>query len=487
MTTTQLSNKQDSSLMPGPYRVVGATSFGIFLSALDASIVNVSLVTMEVSFGVAIDAIQWVVVAYLLILTSTMPLMGKFGDRFGKKRIFQLGMLVFIAGSFGCAISIGLEMLVAARVFQALGSAMISANGLALVTYFTTPQNRGRAIGLNSIVLAAALGSGPVLGGVLTQLFGWESIFLVNIPIGIVGFFAVQGAIPKTELVHETKFDTIGAGLFFSFLFLMIYYVTVATTADAITSIIFIGGTLLTFIAFILRERSFDSPVIAIDVLTDRKISVSIFSALLAYMAMVPISFLLPFYLQEALGFNQVMTGIFLIIQPLMISVTGPVAGFVSERINAKTQTTVGLIVQLFGLIFLALFTPNVLLMGIGVAIMGTGLSFFSVANGNFIMTSAPKKYMGVISALTNLARTTGFSVATALVTTVFGVFFLAFNPWGFESGPIFIESYGRAYQSSVIMFSFLAIVAAIISSLRGLNMAEEDRENNSVNHNKVS
>ncbi len=473
--------------MPGPYRVVGATSFGIFLSALDASIVNVSLVTMMGSFGVTIDAIQWVVVAYLLILTSTMPLMGKFGDRFGKKRIFQLGMLVFIAGSFGCAISIGLEMLVAARVFQALGSAMISANGLALVTYFTTPQNRGRAIGLNSVVLAAALGSGPVLGGILTQLFGWESIFLVNLPIGIVGFFAVQFAIPKTELVHETKFDTIGAGLFFSFLFLIIYYVTVARTADILTSLIFIGGALFTFIAFILRERSFDSPVITIGVLTDRKISVSIFSALLAYMAMVPISFLLPFYLQEALGFNQVMTGIFLIIQPLMISVTGPLAGFVSERVNAEIQTTVGLIVQLIGLVFLALVVPNVLLMGIGVALMGTGLSFFSVANGNFIMTSAPKKYMGVVSALTNLARTTGFSVATALVTTVFGVFFLTFNPWGFASGAVFVESYGRAFQSSVFMFSFLAIIAAIISTMRGLNQAEEDRENNVLVQNEQS
>jgi EmrB/QacA subfamily drug resistance transporter len=479
MTTTSFTSNRDNALMPGPYRVVGATSFGVFLSALDASIVNVSLVTMMVSFGVTIDAIQWIVVAYLLILTSTMPLMGKFGDRFGKKKIFQLGMLVFITGSFACAISVGLEMLVAARILQALGSAMISANGLALVTYFTTPQNRGRAIGLNSVVLAAALGSGPVLGGVLTQLFGWESIFLVNIPIGIVGFFTVQFAIPKTELVQETKFDTIGAGLFFGFLFLIIYYVTVAASANTIASFILIGGALLTFIGFVARERSFDSPVITISVLTDRKISVSIFSALLAYMAMIPISFLLPFYLQEALGFNQVMTGIFLIIQPLMISITGPLAGFVSERVNAVTQTTVGLIVQLIGLVFLALVVPNVLLMGIGVAVMGTGLSFFSVANGNFIMTSAPKKYMGVVSALVNLARTTGFSIATALVTTVFEVFFLILNPWGFATGSIFTESYGRAFQSSVFMFSFLVIIAAIISTMRGLNKVEEDRKNN--------
>ncbi|MBY8998424.1 MAG: MFS transporter, partial [Candidatus Thorarchaeota archaeon] len=177
MTTPSTIPNMTGSNMPGPYKIVAATSFGIFLSALDASIVNVSLVTMKDSFGVSIAAIQWVVVAYLLIVTSAMPLMGKLGDRLGKTRVFQLGMLVFISGSLFCAISVGFEMLVAARVFQALGASMISANGLALVTYFTTPQNRGRAIGMNSIVLAAALGMGPVVGGVLTQFYGWPSIF----------------------------------------------------------------------------------------------------------------------------------------------------------------------------------------------------------------------------------------------------------------------------------------------------------------------
>jgi MFS family permease len=405
--------------------------------------------------------------------------MGKLGDRLGKTKVFQLGMLVFIAGSYLCAISVGLEMLIAARVFQALGASMLSANGLALVTYFTTPQNRGRAIGVNSVVLAAALGSGPVLGGFLSQLFGWPSIFLVNLPIGIIGFLVVQFVIPETDPVKETKFDTIGAALFFSFLFLLIYYVTVSPTTSFGVSVLFIEGILITFIAFILREGSFHSPIIATGVLADRKISASIFSALLAFMAMVPISFLLPFYLQKALGFNQSMTGVFLMVHPIMISVTGPVAGFVSERARAKIQTVVGLLVQLAGLAFIALSIPNVILMAVGVAIMGTGLSFFSVANGNFIMTSAPKKYMGVVSALTNLSRTTGFSVATALVTTVFGIFFVITNPSGLTSGPIFVTGYGQAVEMTIWVFSILCLIAAVISSLRGTNLAEEERINN--------
>ncbi|MFW9834751.1 MAG: MFS transporter [Candidatus Thorarchaeota archaeon] len=443
---------------------------------MDASIVNVSLVTMEDSLGVAMSAIQWVVVAYLLIVTSTMPLMGKLGDRLGKTRVFQLGMLVFITGSFLCAISIGLEMLVAARVFQALGSSMLSANGLALVTYFTTPQNRGRAIGMNSIVLAAALGFGPVLGGFLSQFYGWPSIFLVNLPIGIIGFLVVQFVVPETDPVKEIKFDTQGAILFFSFLFIMIYFFTVVTNITFGIGILMIEGFLIAFLTLLLREGSYHSPIIAIGVLRDKRISTSIFSALFAYMAMVPISFLLPFYLQEALGFNQSLTGFFLMVQPIMISVTGPIAGFISERWLAKYQTVIGLLVQLAGLVFVALAIPNILLMAIGVAIMGTGLSFFSVANGNFIMTAAPKKYMGVVSALTNIARTSGFSIATAVVTTIFGIFFSITNPGGLTSGAIFSASYGQAVAFTILIFTALLIVSAIISSLRGLNPNEAER-----------
>jgi EmrB/QacA subfamily drug resistance transporter len=479
MTTSSAIPGMNSSNTPGPYKIVAATSFGIFLGALDASIVNVSLVTMKDSFGVSIAAIQWVVVAYLLIVTSAMPLMGKLGDRLGKTRVFQLGMLVFISGSLFCAISVGLEMLVAARVIQALGASMISANGLALVTYFTTPQNRGRAIGMNSIVLAAALGMGPVVGGVLSQFYGWPSIFLVNLPIGLIGLLVVHRVVPETDPVKETKFDTPGAALFFSFLFILIYFFTVAPSVSFGIGVLIAEGFFITFLAFLLRERSFHSPIIATGVLADRRISASIFSALLAYMAMVPISFLLPFYLQEALGFNQSMTGIFLMVQPIMISMTGPIAGFVSERVRAKLQTVIGLLIQLCGLVVIAFAIPNVLLMAVGVALMGTGLSFFSVANGNFIMTSAPKKYMGVVSALTNIARTTGFSIATALVTTIFGVFFLMTNPGGSTSGPIFATGYGQAVVMTIWVFSILCIIAAVISSMRGTNQSEDERINN--------
>ncbi|MFW9944902.1 MAG: MFS transporter [Candidatus Sifarchaeia archaeon] len=450
--------------MPGPYKIVGATSFGIFLGALDASIVNVSLVTMAGSMGATMTEIQWIVLSYLLVITSFMPLMGKLGDRYGKTRVFQTGMLVFITGSLLCALSPGLVILVSSRVFQALGASMMTANGLALVTYFTTPQNRGRAIGLNSIVLAAALGFGPVVGGILSQYFGWQSIFLINLPIGVLGFMVVQKVVPETELVRETKFDTIGAGLFLTFLFTLIYYVSVATTSELIVSMTLVSIITISFVAFVIREMRFSVPIIPAGLLADRRIASSIFSALLSYMAIVPLSFLFPFFLQEELGFTQSITGLILTAHPIVISVVGPFAGLMSERVKARHQTVFGLVVQLLGLMFIGLSVPNVPLIIIGIGIMGFGLSTFSVANGNFIMTSAPREYMGVISALTNIARTTGFSVATAMVTTVFQAYRVT-------------APYTQSFQWTIWTFCVLALLAGIISAFRGLSPAEEESQ----------
>ncbi len=461
-----------------PYLVVLATGFGVFLSALDSSIVNVSLWTMAEQFNVGMSDIQWVTVAYLLVLTSLMPLGGKLGDRFGKTRIFKYGILFFTLGSLTCALSPTLHILIASRVFQAFGSSLMTANGLALITYFTTPENRGRAIGLNSVILAAALGFGPVLGGVLTEFYGWASIFLVNIPVGVIGFIMVAMIIPPTVQIREVKFDSIGAGLFFATLFAIVYAASVGIKMGVGYFLILIGVSIVTFVGFIVRERRFISPIIPTSVMADRRISVSLITALFSFMAIAPVTFLLPFLFQDALGISQSLTGIFLAIQPIMFSITGPLAGLLSERVPARSQTLLGLLIQTIGLLLLGWTTPNLLLMGLSIVVMSTGLSIFSVANGNFIMTSAPKQYLGVVSALTNIARTTGFSVAIAISTTIFGLFFSIFNPTGITSGALYVEYYAAAITWSFWVFALFLVLAIVLTPLRGLSPAEQGRIN---------
>ena len=466
--------------VPGPYMVVAATSFGVFLTALDSSIVNVSLNTMAASFGVDIDEIEWVILAYLLILTSGMPLMGKLGDRVSKTRIFQLGMLVFVLGSLFCALSRTLVELVAFRSLEAVGASMMGANGLALVTYFTTPQNRGRAMGLSQVVLAAALGFGPVVGGVLTEFFGWNSIFLINIPIGAVGFVVVARIVPQTQRVTEVKFDGLGGTLFLSFLFMLIYSITVSVRgipgestvlAPPIEYVPFMVLAIGFAAAFVVRERRFVSPIIPLAVLGDRRIAASILSSALSYMALIPVSFLLPFFLQRVMDMNPAQTGLFLTIHPMTISAMGPIAGLLSEHVSARFQTVMGVSIQLLGLLVISLSMPNLLVMALGVVTMGSGLSMFTVANTNFIMTSAPKQYMGVVSALTNISRTSGFSVGTALAAAALDANLLAL---GYTVGNDAV--YTLAVQYSVAAFCILLLFAALASLPRGLSPSEELR-----------
>jgi MFS family permease len=451
MALNTSKNNPNISTTPGPYKIVAATGFGVFLSALDGSIVNVSLFTMMEKLGVTQNAIQWVVVAYLIIYTSTMPLMGKFGDRYGKETVFQAGMIVFVTGSLFCALSPILEILIISRVFQAFGAGMMTANGLALVTYFTTNENRGRAIGLNSVILAGALGLGPVLGGILTEFFNWPSIFLVNLPVGIVGYFVFRMLVPPTERVREVKFDTYGAIMFFIVLFFVVYTVSVYESVNIEIILILLAAS-----------------IIPTKVLKDRRISSSFFSALLAYMAMVPISYQLPFFLQDALGWLPAPTGLFLIAFPMMISISGPFAGLLSERMKGRDQTIIGLLIEFFGLLFIGFAVPNPLLIFIGILFLGLGLSLFTVANGNFIMTSAPREYMGVVSALTNISRTTGFSIAIATITSLFSVLLGTFQvtlPYS--------AAYQSSYQLTTWLFTIFVIAAIFISAFRGRSPAE--------------
>ncbi len=471
MNHASIDHTSTASYGPGPYKIVAATSFGVFLSALDSSIVNVSLVTMARFFNTDLVEIQWVVLAYLLVLTSAMPVMGKLGDRFGKTLVFQTGMLLFIVGSLACALSPTLIILILSRVFQAGGASLMTANGLALVTYFTTPENRGRAIGMNSIVLATALGSGPVLGGVLTQYYGWNSIFMINIPIGIVGLIVVHNVVPNTDRVYETRFDYVGAILFFLTLFVFVYGVTLSAQVSVMESMPYFIAALLSLVALLLRESSFVAPMIPTRVLTDRRIAAGFSSAVLSFMASTPVTLLIPFLFYNALGIDQVSTGLFLMTSPLVMSMMGPAAGFVSERVDARIQSVVGMCLQLSGLLILSLTTPVILYMLVGVVVMATGTSLFSVSNGNFIMTSAPRQYMGVVSALTNISRTVGFSVGTAVATTVFTLYFVdlsQFLPYS--------EAYIEAFRSSVRSFCILVLIGAGLSALRGLSPAEVKR-----------
>ena len=213
-----------------PFRrwmVFGVTSVGTFMATLDSSIVNVALPQVAANLNVSLPLVQWVVSAYLLTISCLLPLFGRLGDMLGRRQVYSTGLIVFTIGSFFCGASGHIGLLIAARILQAVGSAMLMANAPAIISATFPGPERGRALGLVGRVVALGSMTGPSIGGLLVDTFGWESIFYVNIPVGIIGFIAGYLILPREVRHKSEKFDYLGALLFAagmtSFLMVMIH------------------------------------------------------------------------------------------------------------------------------------------------------------------------------------------------------------------------------------------------------------------------
>jgi EmrB/QacA subfamily drug resistance transporter len=421
------------------------------------------------------EGIRWIVIAYLLVISSLIGIGGSLGDNYGRKKIFQLGMVVFVLGSIFCALSPILEFLIISRVIQAIGAAALTANGLALVITYVEPSIRGRAIGINSLVVATALSSGPVIGGILTQFIGWPSIFLINIPIGFIGVILVQWFIPETERKSESQLDYLGMIIFIITIFALIQGILTLFQGNFFGSF-FILIAVICAIIFVQIEIQHSTPMIAVGIMRNRKILVGIISSFLCYMVYYSVVFLLPFYYQEVLLFKQSQTGILMVVPPLAMAIMGPFAGVFAERVRAKKSTTLGaalLGVFVMSLAILLFIFPKsnltILLLLIPLVAFAAGsLTTFTVSNGTSVMNAAPKGDVSVVSGLIGLSRNIGFALATTLSSAFFALFFTMNNPTGDTSGSIFISSYYLTLGEVYVIFALLAVLGALISYQRG-------------------
>lgn len=193
--------------------VLLSVAMGVFLSTIDGSIVNVALPTLQEALQTNFATVQWVVVAYLLVTTSLMLGVARLGDMIGKKRIYMTGMVIFTTASLGCGLAPSIEFLIAVRLVQGLGAVMLAALGTAIVTEAFPPTERGRALGIMGTVVSLGISLGPTLGGVLIGAVNWHAIFLVNLPVGIIGFLLVRRFVPDRRPPGGQRFDALGAVL----------------------------------------------------------------------------------------------------------------------------------------------------------------------------------------------------------------------------------------------------------------------------------
>ena len=476
MVTTQ--NSQDPPIKIST--LVSSVGFGMFMSSLDATIVVIILEKIKSHYGVSSNEVQWVILAYLLIMMAFTPIAGDLGDKYSNKLIFQIGMALFAVGSLFCFLSgyIGgsIWWLVLARVVQGLGATGMLANGMALVTRFTTKKNRGTAVGINNLLISISVISGPVFGALISDAWEWGGVFLINVPLGIIGFLWIQFVIPKTPPVEkEHKADYVGSILLATFLTTLILSFTIFVDIQITNAKMWAGISLLAsiiiFPIFVFWERRTEHPLVDISMLKNKKISIGLFTAIIKHQGYIVIIYHINLYLQEmGIVTDIIRVGLIISGLPVGMAIAAGISGKLSNTVDARylcTSAMVGVTIMLTLLaIFLDISTPTWFYVVVASAI-GMCIGLFLSPNANSIMSAAPKEKLGVASGLHGLTTSIGINLGIALSTLVFT---LAGNLLSKENGlpPENPVNYVEAMRWMFGAFAVIIGLAAVISFLRG-------------------
>ncbi len=395
-----------------------------FLTPFMVSSVNVALPVMGREFGMNAVLLSWVPTSYLLAAAMFLVPFGRIADIYGRKRIFSAGIIIYTIASSLIVLSSTVSALLALRVLQGFGSAMIFGTGIAIVTSVFPPAERGRVLGINVSAVYIGLSLGPFLGGFLTQQFGWRSIFLASVPAGLVAmYFIVRRLKGEWAEAQGERFDLGGALIYAVSLVAVMYGLTVLPGRSGVLLVLF---GLLWVGAFIVWELRVPSPLLDMRLLTTNvTFSMSNIAALINYSATFAVTFLVSLYLQYIKGFTPREAGMVLIAQPIVMAAFSPLAGRLSDKIEPRIVASIGMAFTALGLALFALLDEQSTLWFIitNLVIIGFGFALFSSPNTNAVMSSIDRRHYGVGSAMLGTMRLTGQMLSMGLVMVIFALY----------------------------------------------------------------
>jgi len=456
--------------------IIVTVGIGSFMSTLDSSVVNIALPQISIYFNASISTIEWVVMAYLLVISSLLLTYGKLGDMYGHKKIYLNGFLIFTIGSVLCGLSPTIEILILARIFQAIGAGMLMAMGPAIITEVTPAKDRGKALGMNGVAVYIALTSGPILGGILTTQLGWQSIFYVNIPVGIIGYLMGMRFLPNKENSIAQKFDIQGAALIFFALIALLFPLSYAEKlgwGSPIIIVSFISSVLL-FSAFVYTEIRAESPMMDLTLFKNRLFTMSNVSLLISFIAGFSITFLMPFYFQQLRGMPPTMVGLMMIPQPIMAILIIPISGILSDRIDSRYISSLGIFIVAIGMFLLSSLDINstTLQSTIFLMIVGLGNGAFQTPNNSAIMGSVPENRRGIASGMLatmrNIGMVLGIAISGAVFTGQQNYLNATLKLQGIVGETLRIQSFTGAFHLTYLMAGCLALIAVAASLTRG-------------------
>lgn len=412
-------------------RVLLSVGLGTFMSALDASVVNTVLPVIRADYHVPVEVIQWVSTTYLLIMGSLLLSFGRLGDLRGHKRVYLAGLMVFVPASVLCGISSSVEMLIAARVIQGIGAAIVVSNAPAILIGSVHPSRIGQALGLQAAMTSIGLALGPSLGGWLTDQWGWKMIFFMNVPVGVAAFAIGLRHIPEEKSLpsREETFDRVGALLFLAaFLALQVALSRGNNWGwlSAPTLGVFVGSAALAFL-FLRQETTVKSPMLHLALFRNRLFSFSVGSAMVNYICMASVLFLVPFYLIQGRGFSAAKAGMVMTAQFLSMVVMAPISGRIADRVGSRVPATTGMAILAVGLFILSAMNGEspLHLVAIGLMVTGVGVAIFATPNNSAMLGAAPPGRKGIASGVLATSRllgmATGVSFAGAILAGVVG------------------------------------------------------------------
>jgi EmrB/QacA subfamily drug resistance transporter len=408
------------------WKALSVTSVGSLMAAVDSTIVLLAILPMAQDLRSDFVVMVWVVIAYLLANTAFVLSLGRIGDMYGRKKMYNLGFVIFTAGSVLCGLATSAPVLVAFRALQGLGAAMLTANSFAILSEAFPPQERGKGFGVIAIVWGVGSILGIVLGGFLISFTSWRWIFLINLPVGVFGTWwawRALHAVPSSG--RKESFDLPGAALFTLALSAFLFGVTwglLHAWTDAVTLGCFALAAvgLVAFLAWELRAAK--DPIVPFDVFGNWTFTLSTSTAAVQSLATFSVNFLLVFYLEGIAGLDVLTASYLIVPMALVTALVGPFAGRVSDRIGARVVATAGLVVQAVALVVLSRLSTGTPLVEVALVEAGFGLGagLFWAPNTSTIMSAAPRGRYGVASGLMNTFRNTGMvlSFALALVAT---------------------------------------------------------------------
>jgi len=402
-----------------PWLAVGVVCFGAFMGQLDASIITLTFRPMEHDFGAPLAAVQWVSLSYLLLLVALVTPAGRLADRIGRKRVYTTGFIIFTLGSAACGLAPSLGLLIACRLFQAAGAAMLQSNSVALVTTSVPREQMRLALSIQAAAQSIGLGLGPTLGGLLTQTVGWRAVYWINVPVGILAVVAGRYLLPRTrQLSGSDSVDWLGAALLG------------LTTTALLVALSVIGGLPLpgwfalvmavlavaAATAFAVRQRRARCPLIPPPLLRSARLVLGLAGAFLGYLALFGPLVLVP-QLLDGHG-NAARTGLILSALPVGFGVAALTAEWIfPPSLPNRVRGCIGAAtsaVGLVALIFAARSTPGIVAL---LGLTGLGLGVFVPANNAVVMRTAAAGSAAVVGGLVNMARGIGTTFGIALVT----------------------------------------------------------------------